>query len=65
MLESRETSKENNGLVGMETGLELSEIVAMQQLLSSGKLFIYEGEENSADELLFLLEGRDILIEGW
>ena len=58
-------SKDNNILVGRESGLELSEIVAMQQLLSNGKLFIYEGEENSADELMFLLEGRDILTEDW
>lgn len=47
-------------LVGRDWFLELSEIVALQQLHDRHKLSIFEGEDNSADYLLFVHEGTPL-----
>jgi hypothetical protein len=49
--------------LGRELPLQINEIIAIQELHAARKLHIFEGEENSVDEILFVLQGLVLWVE--
>lgn len=50
-------AEEDTPIVGRESLLEISEIVEFQRRYDRKKLSVFEGEDNSQDYLMFILEG--------
>lgn len=49
-------------IIGREEILQVSEIVSLQRLYDNHKLSIFEGEDDSEDYLLMVLEGNTFAI---
>jgi hypothetical protein len=50
-------AEEDTPIVGRESLLEISEILEFQRRYDRKKLSVFEGEDNSQDYLMFILEG--------